>query len=108
MKISKDTLSVPEFLSVSGIDEKTFCTLVHRGLLKIAYSPEGSAVVDVSNFSLEAVARADACVSDKNGSEHQRLIEERIASRLLLVLDEIIEEALELADAWHFQQCDKP
>ena len=99
-----EAIRLSEFLSLTRLSEKELLLLLERGELKTITSELGEIQIDISSLTPEQLARqgweGDSAVAD--GS--QDLLEECVASELLSALDEMVEEALEMALRWQSEK----
>ncbi len=93
-------ISISEFLNLTKLSERQILAMLENGELTTKNGPLGEVLIDLENVSPESLAKSTLQRERKISENDLALLEETIASELMLSLSEIVDEAFELALTW--------
>ncbi len=96
-------VSISEFLSLTRLNEVELCRMLSSGQLSGEFTKDGSLTIDIGSLTTNSLETRSISFPINLENQSSRLEEEEIASDVLEFLDEAIEEALSLANAWHLK-----
>ena len=105
MNNGNDTLiSLFEFQRIARLSEAEILSMLAAGELAFEKGPNNELYIDVSAITPIQLANRSSFVGSRLNAEQTGLLEEMVASTVVAALEEIIDDAVELAVEWYMQK----
>lgn len=95
-----EIVSLSEFLRITLLSERDVIGMLERGELETVKGEAGETLVDLGKIDEHLIASRAALPALGIDEKDRELVEEIIASEVLFAVDEVIDEALEMALRW--------
>lgn len=91
---------ISEFIHLSGFSATEVCALLEDGLVKTSIGKQGEVLIDLGSVPESTLGFRASVKQSEVSPDILAAFDEHISASLLHLLDEIVEEAVELAVSW--------
>jgi len=99
-KVNSNLVDISEFLTTSLLSERDLVLLLAKGELEFCQGEHGELLIDLTNTDPRQLAQANLNSDFEEQHKDLGMEHEVIASLLVSSLDEIIDQALQMAVGW--------